>query len=164
MTVVLYRVDERLIHGQVVVGWSQLHAERIVVVDDDLAMSSWEQDLYTLGLPADLASTFISVADARTQLDDWRRSGERIIVLTRDLSTIQRLSAGGLLKGEEINIGGIHHTAGRRPVLPYVFLNDNEFRLLRDIEDTGASLYAQDVPTGRRLSIAELTPMERRGA
>ena len=55
MAIVLFRVDERLIHGQVVVGWgTRLHPNRIVVVDDDLAVSPWEQDLYTLGLPDDL--------------------------------------------------------------------------------------------------------------
>ena len=54
MSIALYRVDERLIHGQVVVAWGNLlHPERIVVVDDALADSTWEQELYTLGLPAD---------------------------------------------------------------------------------------------------------------
>ena len=44
MAVLLYRVDERLIHGQGVVGWgTRLHPNRIVVVDDELALSEWEQ-------------------------------------------------------------------------------------------------------------------------
>ena len=45
MPVVLYRIDERLIHGQVVMGWGpQLAVEHYVVVDDELATSEWEQD------------------------------------------------------------------------------------------------------------------------
>ena len=52
MTVVLYRIDERLIHGQVVIGWgTQLHPDSYLVVDDALAASDWEQELYVLGLP-----------------------------------------------------------------------------------------------------------------
>jgi mannose/fructose/N-acetylgalactosamine-specific phosphotransferase system component IIB len=52
MPIVLFRVDERLIHGQVVVGWGgPLHADRIVVVDDAIAGSPWEQELYCLGVP-----------------------------------------------------------------------------------------------------------------
>ena len=44
--IVLFRVDERLIHGQVVIGWGhELRPERYVVVDDDLAESPWEQEL-----------------------------------------------------------------------------------------------------------------------
>jgi PTS system mannose-specific IIB component/fructoselysine and glucoselysine-specific PTS system IIB component len=52
MSIVLFRVDERLIHGQVVVGWGErLHIQQIVVVDDQLRESPWEQELYCLGVP-----------------------------------------------------------------------------------------------------------------
>ena len=47
MPIVLFRVDERLIHGQVVVGWgSKLRPDRFLVVDAALATSEWEQELY----------------------------------------------------------------------------------------------------------------------
>ncbi|HIC54769.1 MAG TPA: PTS N-acetylgalactosamine transporter subunit IIB, partial [Gemmatimonadetes bacterium] len=50
VSIVLFRIDERLIHGQVVIGWGhQLRPDRYAVVDDDLADSAWEQDLYRLG-------------------------------------------------------------------------------------------------------------------
>jgi mannose/fructose/N-acetylgalactosamine-specific phosphotransferase system component IIB len=66
MPVVLYRVDERLIHGQVVVGWgARLSPDRIVVVDDDIAASDWEQELYMLGLPPQIEGRFEDVATAR---------------------------------------------------------------------------------------------------
>ncbi len=60
MPVVLYRIDERLIHGQVVMGWGpQLGVEHYVVVDDELATSEWEQDLYRLGLPDATTADFL---------------------------------------------------------------------------------------------------------
>src|SRR5688500_6020561 len=109
MSIVLFRVDERLIHGQVIVGWgSALHPDRIVVVDDDLAVSDWEQELYAMGLPDELTSSFESVADARDHLPDWRSDALRILVLTRDVSTMRRLADAGAMRGEEVNIGGIH--------------------------------------------------------
>ena len=47
MPIALYRIDDRLIHGQVVVGWGQpLELRFIVLVDDDVAASEWEQELY----------------------------------------------------------------------------------------------------------------------
>jgi PTS system mannose-specific IIB component/fructoselysine and glucoselysine-specific PTS system IIB component len=52
MPIVLLRVDERLIHGQVVVGWGEhIHMDRIAVVDDEISASPWEQELYCLGVP-----------------------------------------------------------------------------------------------------------------
>ena len=72
MPIVLQRVDERLIHGQVVLAWgSQLRPDRYLVVDDELADSAWEQDLYRLGADS-VAVEFVGVAEARQALDTWR--------------------------------------------------------------------------------------------
>lgn len=157
MPIVLHRVDERLIHGQVVVGWgTQLHAGRIVVVDDDLAASDWEQELYCLGLPPEITPEFVSVERARELLGRWRAGRERVIVLTRDVSTMAALGDGGLLRGVEVNIGGIHHAPGRRQVLPYVFLSERETGALRDLAADGADVSARDLPATRRVTLDQL--------
>lgn len=157
MTVALYRVDERLIHGQVVVGWGgKLNPHRIVVVDDDLAASPWEQELYTLGLPEEVSAEFLTVDAARDRVAGWGADDERLLVLTRDLATMRRLAADGTLDGAEINIGGIHHAAGRVRVLPYVFLGDAERADLRGLIDEGLDVWAQDLPGGRRVDAADL--------
>ena len=157
MSIVLYRVDERLIHGQVVVGWgAQLAANRIIVVDDALAESSWEQELYTLGLPDELEAHFVTVANARAQLAAWRADGVRSIVLTRDVANMHRLAEAGLLSGEEINIGGVHHAAGRRSVLPYVFLSPDDVRGLRALSELGTVVAARDLPNARKVPLADL--------
>jgi len=157
MPIVLFRVDERLIHGQVVVGWgAQLHPERIVVVDDELADSKWEQELYTLGLPSDLEAEFEPVSRARDLIDEWRRSPRRTLILTRDISTMRRLGEGGLLREEEVNIGGIHFAPGRDAVLPYVFLSSEERAELRKLAADGAVIQARDLPGSRRVELADL--------
>ena len=163
MPVVLYRVDERLIHGQVVVGWgAEMHPDCIVVVDDDLARSPWEQELYTLGLPPEVEATFIGVADARRRLDDWRRGDRRVILLTRDVQTIGELAAGGLMRGEQVNIGGIHYAPGRRAVLPYVYLSPGEERALERLAAEGVTVTARDLPGSRRVGLDELLQRETR--
>lgn len=163
MSIALYRVDERLIHGQVVVGWgNQLHPHRIVVVDDGLAESAWEQELYTLGLPPDLATEFLSVADARDRLRTWRASAETVILLTRDVATMRRLAQAGALAGEEVNIGGIHHAPGRHEVLPYVFLSESETDQLRALAREGAHVSARDLPAARRVALDQLLAPEGR--
>ena len=157
MSIVLLRVDERLIHGQVIVGWgSQLHPDRIVVVDDAIAESDWEQELYTIGLPPDLQASFVTVEQARDHIGEWRESGERVIVLTRDIGTMQRLAEGGLLSGDEVNIGGIHYSADRRPVLPYVYLSDAEAAALDSLAREGVNVTARDLPGARRVPLSDL--------
>lgn len=157
MSVLLYRVDERLIHGQVVVGWgAALRPGRLVVVDDQLAGSPWEQELYAMGVPGEMAAEFWTVADAVERLPDWQGNGERVLLLTRDIATMNRLARTGLLAGVEVNIGGIHHAPDRTRVLRYVFLSDAERRGLERLSEQGAHVVARDVPSARGVELDEL--------
>ncbi|HXD48268.1 MAG TPA: PTS sugar transporter subunit IIB, partial [Gemmatimonadaceae bacterium] len=73
MTLVLYRIDDRLIHGQVVVGWGQpLDIGFIVLVDDTVAASDWEQELYRMAVPPEMEVYFHSTADALAALPKYR--------------------------------------------------------------------------------------------
>lgn len=157
MSVVLFRIDERLIHGQVVVGWGgRLHPDRIVVVDDELAVSQWEQELYTMGVPAGVEAGFASVDEAVAQLPDWLAGKARIVLLTRDIATMNRLAASGLMQGEEVNVGGIHHGPGRSRVLRYVFLSDEERAELVSLAEQGTRVVARDVPGARGVDLDDL--------
>jgi mannose/fructose/N-acetylgalactosamine-specific phosphotransferase system component IIB len=157
MSVVLLRVDERLIHGQVVVGWgSQLQPDRIIVVDDEIAASEWEQELYRLGLPADTDAEFHTFEAARASLDTWRGGSERVFLLARDVDTMLRLGRDGLLRGAEVNLGGIHHAPERREVLPYLYLSEADATALRQLEAEGAEISARDLPAARRVPLSQL--------
>jgi mannose/fructose/N-acetylgalactosamine-specific phosphotransferase system component IIB len=158
MPIVLFRVDERLIHGQVVVGWGgPLHADRIVVVDDEIAASPWEQELYCLGVPPQIEAEFMTVDDARRSVPAWRGGGRRLIVLVRDVETALRVAEGGVLEGEEINLGGIHHAEGRQRVLPYLHLNEQDRETLREIAAAGARVVARDLPASRAVPLEDLS-------
>jgi len=77
------------------------------------------------------------------------QNDERILLLTRDLRTMRRLAEGGALSGREVNIGGIHHAAGRDKVLPYVFLGGAEREEIRALVREGALVSARDLPAAR---------------
>lgn len=157
MSIVLFRVDERLIHGQVVVGWAErLHIQRIVVVDDQLRSSAWEQELYCLGVPPPIVAEFVSVEEARAAFPGWKEGDERIILLVRDIATLQHLATDHLLDGLEINLGGIHSGPGRTRVLPYLFLDDDERVALRSVEEAGAVVTARDLPGSRLFTLGEI--------
>jgi mannose/fructose/N-acetylgalactosamine-specific phosphotransferase system component IIB len=157
MSIVLFRVDERLIHGQVVVGWgAELHPNRIVVVDDDIAASQWEQELYAMGLPAEVTPAFEAVATARAHLPGWRAGAERVVVLTRDVTTMRRLAEGGGMRGDEVNIGGIHYAPGREAILPYVYLSGTEIEQINGLAGEGVRITARDLPGARRVDLKEL--------
>ena len=99
MSVVLYRIDERLIHGQVVMGWGpQLGVEHYVVVDDELATSEWDQDLYRLGVPDTASADFLTVGDAKARLTDLEADPRRTGVLTRTVAAMAGLAEHNRLR------------------------------------------------------------------
>ncbi len=155
MTLVLNRIDDRLIHGQVVVGWGQpLDIRFIVLVDDSVAASEWEQELYRMGAPPEMDVYFLNVSAAIDELPRYRADSRHGILLTGDIDTMRRLvEAGGI---SAINLGGIHHRTGRTQRLRYVFLNEDEETALRDLASRGVAVTAQDVPGARPIPLDDI--------
>lgn len=157
MPIVLFRVDERLIHGQVVIGWgSHLRPDRYVVVDDQLADSDWEQELYRLAVGDGTDVSFHSVADARGRLPEWRESEDRIVLLTRDLDSMLRLARERALEGERVNLGGLHHGQGRSRVRSYLYLDDEDRARVRALDEEGVQVSGRDLPGSLKVSLSDL--------
>lgn len=146
MPIRLCRIDDRLIHGQVVLGWARaLGIGDIVLVDDDVAASAWEQDLYRMAVPPELQVEFVGTAEGRRRLAEWQAGSTAVLILTGKVDTMARLLAG-VANPPGVNLGGIHHRAGRTERLPYVYLTDEELRELRRLEASGVHVTAEDVP------------------
>ncbi|HRP08301.1 MAG TPA: PTS sugar transporter subunit IIB [Gemmatimonadales bacterium] len=145
---VLYRVDDRLVHGQVVIGWGRpLNVKRIVLVDDTVAASDWEQDLYRMAVAEGVEITFADLATAVQQLPEWEADPRRTILLTGDLATMAALHQAHPGVVSRINLGGIHHRPGRAERLPYLYLDAEEQALISALGASGAVVTAQDLPT-----------------
>ncbi len=156
MPIELYRIDDRLIHGQVVVGWGQpLDLQFIVLVDEEVAASDWEQELYRMGVPPEMDVHFETVASAAERLAHYQGSPKVGLLLTGDITTMARLVE---LTGRipTVNLGGIHHKPGRVQRLRYVFLSPSEEGALRALAARGVQVTAQDVPAARPLPLDEV--------
>jgi len=155
MSIALYRIDDRLIHGQVVVGWGQrLQVGFIVLVDDAVRASPWEQELYRMGVPPDIEMIVASTAEAAARLPEWDADPRVGIVVAGDVGTLAALTGNGH-QVKRINVGGIHQRPGRRERLRFVFLSDTEAEQLHQLALRGIEVTAQDVPTARRVPLAE---------
>jgi PTS system mannose-specific IIB component/fructoselysine and glucoselysine-specific PTS system IIB component len=153
----LYRIDDRLIHGQVVVGWGQpLNITFIVLVDDAVATSDWEQELYRMGVPPEMEVAFATVSEAIARLPEWQARTERGILLAPDAETMRRVVEGAGRPVPGVNIGGIHHKVGRAPRLRYVFLTPDEEATLRRIAALGVPVTAQDVPSASPVALEDV--------
>ena len=126
----------------------------IALVDDTVAASEWEQELYRMGVPPEMTLHFADVRTAQREHATWQGDPRPGIVLTADIGTMTRLAAGAPVS--EVNLGGIHHAPGRTQRLRYVFLSPEEEQALRALSDTGVKISAQDVPGGKTVQLEDL--------
>jgi mannose/fructose/N-acetylgalactosamine-specific phosphotransferase system component IIB len=156
MGIQLYRIDDRLIHGQVVVGWGQPHNIRfLVLVDDLVASSDWEKELYRMAVPPEMEIYFADVDAAIRDHTRYAADPRPGILITGDIASMLRLVKGVKAIGS-VNLGGIHHRAGRAEKVRYVFLTPDEEDQLRALEASGVEVTAQDVPSARARPLSEV--------
>jgi mannose/fructose/N-acetylgalactosamine-specific phosphotransferase system component IIB len=162
MGVHLYRIDDRLIHGQVVVGWGQpLNIRFLVLVDDLVASSDWEKELYRMAVPPEMEIVFADIGTAIRDHSRYATDPRPGILITGDIATMYRLVKGVKAIGS-VNLGGIHHRAGRSEKLRYVFLTPDEERQLLELEAAGVEVTAQDVPSAHAVPLPEVLEGESR--
>lgn len=146
MPVVLVRIDDRLIHGQVVLGWARiLKPQRIVVANDRVATSEWERKLYTASVPPPLAVSFLTIEQTAVEMLGGGFADETAVLLFESVLDIHRVAAAGV-RFSEINVGGLHYRGGTRAVLPFVYLSEDDRRLLRELIEQGVKFVARDIP------------------
>lgn len=146
MPILLARVDDRLIHGQVVHGWGRgLGASRYVIVSNALRADADHAELYLLAVPEDARGLVASEEEILGATLQAELAGERTILLFADLGTPLRLVEAGYPL-PVLNLGGLHHAEGKRAALPYVFLDEEDRSRLRALAARGVRVTAQDLP------------------
>lgn len=154
----LHRVDDRLIHGQVVVAWgNRLNPARIWVVDDAVAASDWERELLESSAPG-IDVRVCGVGEAATGWEAERQAAGGAFLLVRDLPTALRLAEAGAAFTKLI-LGGLHYAPGKEKVNEYVYLDAVDRAAARALISRGVLLEVQDVPAARAVALATLDPL-----
>ncbi len=156
MSWLLHRVDDRLIHGQVLVAWgASLRPRRIWVVDDAAAGNAWERELLGSAAP-EVDVRVLTVSEAATDYAAEASSPGGAFLLVRDLRTAWALVEAGLPIAS-FNLGGLHYAPGKVKVNDYVYLNEEDRILTRRLLQRGVTLSMQDVPAAKAESLTEPT-------
>jgi mannose/fructose/N-acetylgalactosamine-specific phosphotransferase system component IIB len=157
MSWVLHRIDDRLIHGQVLLAWGgRLSPQRIWLADDAVAASAWERQVYLDAAPG-VGVRVVTVAEAAAAWAGEAAAGGGAFLLVRDLPTALRLVEAGAAV-TAFNVGGLHYAPGRSKLNEYVYLDDADRAAARALLARGIALDAQDVPASRVQPLAALDP------
>lgn len=146
MPLSLVRIDDRLIHGQVVLGWAKaIKPDRIVVASDRVAASGWERRFYSSSVPSHIKVSFLDLDETARQLLNNLFADESVLLLFESVQDLYEVVGKGV-QFQKINVGGLHYRDGAAELLPFVFLTDDDRSCLRELVKQGATLTAQDIP------------------
>jgi len=155
--IALVRIDNRLVHGQVVEAWvPRLGARAILVADDAAAASPLAQAALALALPQEIPVDVVPLDAA-----DWGAAAARpepVLVIFREVAGLARAAGRGLTPAlaPRVNVGNVHFAPGRRGLSPSLFLGAEELEALRALAAAGFSLEARALPSDPPADLAEL--------
>jgi len=152
------RIDDRLVHGQIVTTWIQAtRADTIVVADDNAANDSFQQTILKMATPEGIKLIIKSLSDAATMFKaDQSNMGALLIV--RSASDARTLLESGI-RVDKITLGNITNKKSnlkRKMILKYVFASQEDADNLMAISKMGVKLVAQTVPGEKSYDIMEL--------
>jgi PTS system N-acetylgalactosamine-specific IIB component len=155
--IALVRVDNRLLHGQVLEAWMPgLKATQVVVADDEAASSPLARAAMTLCVPCETPARIERMA--AVDFAELAASPATVLVLVRDVAGLVEATGRGLTpaRASRLNLGNIHFAMGRRPVTPSVFLTAEELEALQALEVAGFAVDAQAIPADPPYGLDEL--------
>jgi PTS system mannose-specific IIB component len=156
--IALVRVDNRLLHGQILETWiPRLGIREVVVADDDAARSDLARAAMTLCVPPDLPVRVVPVEGLRAA--DAAARPVPVLLLLREVEALARAARGGGLTAAlapRVNVGNVHFAQGRRPVTPSVFLSAEEVAALRALSDEGFAVEARAIPSDAPAGMDEI--------
>jgi mannose/fructose/sorbose-specific phosphotransferase system IIB component len=154
--IVFTRIDDRLIHGQVVEGWVNfLKATSILVADDRVASNALQRSIMEISVPQGLKVFIGSVDDVCGRLRASAAGNERVILLFSTPADVLRALEHGL-DCQALNIGGMRYLPGKRKLINVVAVDDGDLSALRAIAARGIKVEVQAVPTQKPLSLERL--------
>ncbi len=156
MSLVLARVDDRLIHGQVVVGWARhTQADCIIVANDAVAADPMQRTLLPLAVPQGIEVAIYRVKEAAERLSGGAHAARRAILLFASPQDAAAVAGyGGAM--EELNVGGLRAGPGRELLRKAVALGVPERAALQLMLHQGVKVYLQMVPADQREDMAPM--------
>ena len=148
--ILLTRVDNRLVHGQVGVTWvKSLGANLIVVVDDVAANSPIEQQLMEVVAQSSGVGIRFFTIDHTIEIIHKASPNQKIFIVCKTPETVKKLVDGGV-PITEVNIGNMHFSDGKEQISKKVYVDNNDKENIKYLESKGIDVYIQDVPGDKK--------------
>lgn len=144
--ILLTRIDNRLVHGQVGVTWTKtIGANLIVVADDVVANDPIQQSLMSVTAKSSGVGIRFFTVKHTAEIIGNAAPNQKIFIITRSPKETRELVDLGV-QMKDVNVGNMHFTDGKRQLTKKVYVNDQDMEDLTYLAQKGINVYCQDVP------------------
>lgn len=153
--ILLVRIDNRLVHGQVGVTWvNYLGANLLVVANDEVSKDEVQQSLMDMVLPDVIQSRYFSL---QKTIDVIHKASPRqkIFLVVKDVHDVLALKEGGV-PFDHVNIGNMHYEEGKKQISSTVSVDEKDIAAFKRLDELGVTLDVRGVPTERGQNILDL--------
>lgn len=148
--ILVFRVDHRLLHGQVVFSWcSALNPDCILVANDDVVNDELRKTTLKLGKPSGTKLVIKSIDDSIAAINDGKTDKYRLFAVVSNVEDAVRMALA-CDQITSIDLGGTKSGEGKRQVSRMVYLTPEEEALLAEAQGKGIYVYVQAVPSDAR--------------
>lgn len=153
--IVLTRIDNRLIHGQVATQWSStINANLLLVANDEVSTNKFRQGLMDMAAPSYAKTRYFSL---QKTIDVIHKASpaQSIFIICESPSDVLTLVKGGV-PIKKVNIGNMHMSDGKRQVATSVAIDDADLEAFKELRDLGVELEIRKVPSERSENIKKI--------
>ena len=156
----IIRIDERLLHAQVLIGWvSVLRLTRMVIASTAVTRDPDSSELYRMIVPEGLELHIADETGAAEWLRTWRGDRDQVMVLTATVTGAEHLlTALGDDAPARVHIGGLYHRDGREKLRDGLYVSPEENQAIRDLLVAGTEVVFLPLPGQKPVDIRELLP------
>jgi len=149
--IVITRIDERLVHGQIGASWAIVYnIDRVVVVDDEAANSEIERITFELAIALPRRLSLLKMDDAVKFLNE--KTNERLLIVTKSPHAVLNLIRNGV-DIKSVNVGGMYFLPGRKRITRAVYLNDDDKSVFLELKKAGIEAEIRCAPHDRSIDL-----------
>ena len=156
MNILLIRVDDRFIHGQILEAWIPfLKAQSVVVANDFLANDDFQKTIMSMAIPERIILRIVTVEDILKLKHDKELEGKRTLVIVSSIKDAYKLHEIGL-EFPLLNIGNNKGTDSSKQISYSVWVDRQDINMLSDLMEDGIDVSLQSVPRERNIDMKSI--------
>ncbi|MDR2426691.1 MAG: PTS sugar transporter subunit IIB [Endomicrobium sp.] len=160
MTIELVRIDDRLVHGQIVQGWLKvIDINKIVVVSDEVANDRMQQMLLTMAVPSNVELEIETVEDVSVNALYGKYDRTKTMFLFSNPSDVLDMIENGV-GIKSVNVGGMHFSDGKKQLLCNLSVDNKDVEALEKIHHKGIEIEGRILPDDDRIDVFRIIEKE----